>query len=278
MAAKVTIHARGILSLPAVEFTANAVDHFDLPANTLYEAEGTTIAQIVIDPDDAISGDDQEIELQLMQPPLVITATNASDKFTAASDHNLSLNDEIKLSNTGGALPGGTSAGVTYYVQDVLSATEFKIATTPDAASPIDLLTDGTGTHSFQKYGAIERNYPYGAPVVPVLVMDRRDGAQNDFTTVKFVQLWILPKDKTLNASGTGYLKFGDPSDGPNHFSLPWKINYNASGGDDAKIKPSALLALPYGIPYDADYHLTFKTTAGESNVNVRAIIGLMGN
>lgn len=68
--------------------------------------------------------------------------------FTASANHLFAAGDQIVFKTTG-ALPTGLTAGTPYYVQSAgLTATQFRVSTSPGGA---DVNTSGTqsGTHSF---------------------------------------------------------------------------------------------------------------------------------
>lgn len=80
---------------------------------------------------------------------LTFTATNGTDTITHAGADIPSLT-KVRLRNSGGALPGGLST-LTDYWTIRQSATTSKLAASQAlaiAGTPIDLTTDGTGTHS----------------------------------------------------------------------------------------------------------------------------------
>lgn len=58
----------------------------------------------------------------------------------------LAVGDVLRLSNSGGALPGGLAADTDYYVQAVPSAGSYKLAATAGGAE-IDITSTGTGQH-----------------------------------------------------------------------------------------------------------------------------------
>lgn len=74
-----------------------------------------------------------------------VTAVAATDVLTHSGLRTIALNDPIRLSNSGGALPAPLAAGPTYYAVNVSGAT-FKLSLTPSGAA-IDITDAGTGTH-----------------------------------------------------------------------------------------------------------------------------------
>lgn len=275
MAASAKFEIRSILTLPTVEGTGNQ-DRFDLLTGVGFDADTNTAVQIVFDPEDAISGDDQEAELQLMAPGGSVTVDNTTDVFTAGAVHGLSLDQEIRFTNSGGALPAPLVSGTSYYVESIPASTTFKLAEFP-GGPVLNITTNGTGTHSWQAYGDVAVEYPYDAPSAPIRIMDRRDGLPNDFSIIRAVHLYVIPKDDEVDASGSGWITCGDPAAPENHFHLPWNLDYTAADPDADKLKPAAIVVLPDGIPYDTDYHLTLAVKAGESNSNLRMILNLLG-
>ena len=83
----------------------------------------------------------------------VFTATAASNTFTDAS-HGFSVGEgPYVVSNAGGALPGGLSESVEYFV-GVVDANTFTLhLTRKDAAEDnrVTILTDGTGTQTIAR-------------------------------------------------------------------------------------------------------------------------------
>jgi hypothetical protein len=73
------------------------------------------------------------------------TANAANDRFTSLG-HELANNDSVHVSNMGGALPAGLSAGTTYYVVGVQPDT-FQLSATMGGAA-INITDAGTGTHT----------------------------------------------------------------------------------------------------------------------------------
>jgi hypothetical protein len=75
----------------------------------------------------------------------VTVATEANDSFTCTSTAWMTRNAAIRFTGT---VFGGVNTTTTYYVQNVVSATTFKIATTRDSntAFDIDLLAVGSGS------------------------------------------------------------------------------------------------------------------------------------
>ena len=73
-----------------------------------------------------------------------VTATNTTtDIFTISDTSWLQRNTAIRFS---GSVFGGVAIGTTYYVQNVVSSTTFKIATTRDATTPLNLTTVASGS------------------------------------------------------------------------------------------------------------------------------------
>lgn len=277
MPVEVVIRSRSDFKLSGEDLAADA-DRFDLPADTRFEAESNTMARLVVDPDDAITGDDFTLVLDLNPGDGGTFTVNATTNVvTTSAAHNLLVGDAVKFT-TSGTLPAPLVAGTFYFVESVPDTNELTLSLAPGGAI-VDLTTTGTGTHSWLPYGGVEYSGTYGLPATPVIIRDRRDGLPNDFTNLRAVHLWAVPKDATLNASGRGYLTCGDPSSRNSFFSAPFKLSYsNSSDPDDGKATPSTLIALPEGIPTDPDWPLTLVVRAGESNANLRLFINLCGN
>ena len=83
-----------------------------------------------------------------------VTFDNTTDTWTI-TDHNLEDDDQVELSNSGGALPTGYATSTKYWVCNATADT-FQLATTPrglDRAIPpastvVDGTDNGTGTHT----------------------------------------------------------------------------------------------------------------------------------
>jgi hypothetical protein len=82
----------------------------------------------------------------------VTAAAAATDIFTCANTSWMQRNAPIRFTGT---VFGGVSTGTTYYIQNVISSTTFKIATTKDSNTAFDA-SAGTGTMTVALY------YPVG--------------------------------------------------------------------------------------------------------------------
>jgi hypothetical protein len=82
----------------------------------------------------------------------VTAATAATDVFTCASTSWMQRGAPIRFTGT---IFGGISALVTYYVQNVVSATTFKISTTRDSNTAVDISSDGSGSMTVSLYYAV---------------------------------------------------------------------------------------------------------------------------
>jgi hypothetical protein len=93
-----------------------------------------------------------------MPAPKTFTAANATNVFTATA-HGMANGDKVRVSNAGGALPAGLSAGTDYFVI-AAAANTFQLAAAPGGAA-VDITTDGTGTQTVQPipaYFTLETN------------------------------------------------------------------------------------------------------------------------
>jgi hypothetical protein len=82
----------------------------------------------------------------------VTAATAATDVFTCASTSWMQRGAPIRFTGT---IFGGISTSVTYYVQNVVSATTFKISTTRDSNTAVDISSDGSGSMTVSLYYAV---------------------------------------------------------------------------------------------------------------------------
>jgi hypothetical protein len=73
----------------------------------------------------------------------VTAATAATDLFTCTSTAWMTRNAAIRFTGT---VFGGVNTTTTYYVQNVVSSTTFKIATTRDSNTAFDIASDGSGS------------------------------------------------------------------------------------------------------------------------------------
>ncbi len=79
-----------------------------------------------------------------------VSQTNAvSDIITCIDTSWMQRNAAVRFS---GAVFGGLIAGTTYYIQNVISATEFKVATTRDTNTPLNITLTGSGTMTISLY------------------------------------------------------------------------------------------------------------------------------
>jgi len=74
------------------------------------------------------------------------TADAAANAITVRGWKALVVNDVLRLTNSGGALPAPLAVDTDYYVQSVVSAGVYTLAATAGGAA-IDLTSAGTGTH-----------------------------------------------------------------------------------------------------------------------------------
>lgn len=92
------------------------------------------------------------------------TADASTDALTKTS-HSFSTGDFVRVTNSGGGLPGGLAINTTYWTIRV-DANAFKLATTQAnafAGTAIDLTTAGTGTHTVTRH-AILAYFQSGTP------------------------------------------------------------------------------------------------------------------
>lgn len=75
-----------------------------------------------------------------------MTADAAADAVTLRGWKTLAVNDPVRFSNSGGALPGGLSAATDYYVRSVVSAGVYTLSATSGGAL-LDITSAGTGSH-----------------------------------------------------------------------------------------------------------------------------------
>ena len=147
----------------------------DDPLGVSLNGASASGAEITVDPGPAVanltasglfSADDYVIpaaagavKKYLGQAGVTVTVANATDIWTATA-HGLTTGEAVRLTNSGGALPAGTDATTTYYV-NVIDANTFYLfdtrahAVAGGATGLVNATGDGTGTHSFRLYGNI---------------------------------------------------------------------------------------------------------------------------
>lgn len=84
----------------------------------------------------------------LLQSIGVFTADNVTDTMSFTG-HGLANGTAVEVTNSGGALPAGLSAGVEYYIVNQ-TANTFQLSATSGGAV-INFTTDGTGSHTVHK-------------------------------------------------------------------------------------------------------------------------------
>lgn len=87
------------------------------------------------------------------QPTFDVTASASTNRLLIA-EHRVENGDRIVLSNSGGALPAGLTAGTKYYARDCDDDT-FRVSLTPDG-QPVDIIDAGAGTHSAYIVGEVQ--------------------------------------------------------------------------------------------------------------------------
>lgn len=109
-----------------------------IPAQTIVSVDsGAESIEITAHP--FVDGDGVQFSSQFQFTAAV------TDVFTAVA-HGLVLNVPLRFELSGaGALPGGVSAGVTYYVQSVPTPDTFTISALPSAISALDITSTGSG-------------------------------------------------------------------------------------------------------------------------------------
>jgi hypothetical protein len=99
----------------------------------------------------------------------------ATDAVTVKNWRTLAVNDAVRFSNSGGALPAELQAGMLYYVQSVVSAGVYKLSAASGGAA-IDLSGAGTGLH-FMAQPGIHWAKPELPPMVRAWLLLRCDTA-----------------------------------------------------------------------------------------------------
>lgn len=126
---------------PDIEYAISVNEGFGLPPGLELDTYSGWYYGFV--PDVGVTETTYSFFIQARQRSVVCTATDAATNritcdFTTRSD--LYPNAEIEFE---GVTIGGVQAGVTYYVKEIVNATQFTISLVPDGA--VLALTDGTG-------------------------------------------------------------------------------------------------------------------------------------
>lgn len=102
----------------------------------------------------------------------VTSVSEPNDEFLLTA-HGLAIGDKVQFMSTG-TLPGGVTAGITYYVDSTaFTADKFHICDAPNNG-PRGLNSAGTGTISFQKIGdTLYHLTRYPAATIDVYLADR---------------------------------------------------------------------------------------------------------
>lgn len=93
------------------------------------------------------------------QPTATFTAS-ATTNILSCDGHLVEENDELIVSNAGGALPTGLVAATRYFAKEV-TPNGFKLASSPGGAA-IDITSAGTGSHSFYIVGHVTYQFASG--------------------------------------------------------------------------------------------------------------------
>ena len=223
--------------------------------------------QLQVDPDDAITGDDQEVRFAIVEESHSCTADTGTDKITLAA-HGYSVRDVVQFGGT--AVPSPLVAGTSYYVRDV-ATNDFKVAADVDGAA-INLTTTGTSVTVRRMPASVAVTAPYGFPGVATIV--RAPGSTLDFTLCRALMVTLMAQDAANDALAYLRVTAGDPADSYAYANLPLVLDH--TGGDDPEW-PSALIQCPAGLTFDPAYPLRLEVREGDSNVNARVLIQVLG-
>ncbi|MGE4102878.1 MAG: glycosyl hydrolase family 28-related protein [Pirellulales bacterium] len=97
--------------------------------------------------------------------------TAATDDTITVSTHGLSVGDLVFFTNSGGALPGGLTAGTPYYVKSTPTTDTFTVSTSWSGGTVVDITSTGSGTHTAYKVVSADSEYNLfvGAPTTRLL-------------------------------------------------------------------------------------------------------------
>jgi len=164
--------------------------------------------------------------------PVTLTVSS-SDTFLSSSAHNLLVNSIVYLSWT--TSPGlGTDTGP-YYVQSIVDSTHFRIAKTKSAASPINVLSGGTGiklatadiSGKLVLYGKAWDNQRISRITAKIAGFNGGNGAGNEFD----VATWGGSSLTALSGTGWSFVTESS-SEGLTQMKghvLNWAFNWDSS-------------------------------------------------
>lgn len=89
-------------------------------------------------------------------PTQTFTA-EADDDYLTCNGHGVTVDDQIVVANSGGALPTGLAASTRYWPVNI-TPNRFQLAASPNGAA-INLTTDGTGTNTFYIVGSAQMDF-----------------------------------------------------------------------------------------------------------------------
>lgn len=270
MPASATIAASMASQVPAPEGTGNVIRQ-QLEAAAAITAETDTIAQLSIVPDDAITGDDQLIEIRLLAASQSVTPDHTAEDFTATA-HGYAEGQAVQLGGT--AAPTGLTLATMYYIKYVDADTFQLAATVGGTALPFSSNGTAVTVRAFGR-ATLSYQYPSTGTAVPVEIRDMANGTPDDFTRIRALQIILRPLDTSANASGSIQLTAGDTSDRYAYFAIPLTLAFTTG---DEQNWPSWTASLPEGLPYDTAWDLTCRILSDDSNVNLLVLINLLGN
>jgi hypothetical protein len=154
-------------------------------------------------------GGDTTIGAPLTFTAFAFTANSSTDILTKTA-HGLQTGDgPVRVTNSGGALPGGLNVGVDYWV--ILdSADTFKLATALSGAiagNAVDITTNGTGTQTLSSITATRR--PHDLAVTRDLAVADDVNVGGILTASGGVTVGV---NKNVTVSGTGKYVHGSRS------------------------------------------------------------------
>jgi hypothetical protein len=131
------------------------------------------------------------------------TADAGTDVITVGATHNLAVNDKVRFSNSGGALPGGISADTTYFVKTVPTGTTLTISATLGGAT-LDITSVGTGTHSILG-GTVAASAPAVGTLIEVVYTTVATLVTNFLTAVDAQSEFDTPSTQSQTRVGFTY-------------------------------------------------------------------------
>jgi len=146
----------------------------------------------------------QGANLLFVTPRTVSSVDTTAETITTSTAHSFALNDQVRLFNTGGAVPAGLTAGTTYYVNPT-STTAFQLSTSAWPGAAVNLTGSGSGTTRVYKNSESPALYIGSKSFTTIswLISATNTTAGNEFITTSTTHDLALG-DKVVITGGAG--------------------------------------------------------------------------